>query len=218
MRPVAVVVEGQTEKAFVQNVLQPLAADRDLWLEPTVVPTSTASGVHRGGGSRWKHYRTLLVTLTNQPHWHRIALLLDYYGYPTDGPGHGAVGPPAERTAAMIAAIERDVPDPRLVAGVLVHEFETLVLAAITAEPSVLRGAPFDRQMSDMVARAIRAAGGDVELVDDSPATSPAHRIGAVWPQYRKELDGVRLVAAAPLDVVRALCPTFDGWLNRLLA
>lgn len=60
MRRIAIVVEGQTEAAFVTQVLGPYLG-RDIVVTPIVVITKrSASGAHRGGGS-WRGYRDTLI-------------------------------------------------------------------------------------------------------------------------------------------------------------
>ncbi len=52
-----VVVEGQTEEAFVKGVLRPYLRDRSVWAEPIIVSTSRANGGRKfKGGGNWKHW------------------------------------------------------------------------------------------------------------------------------------------------------------------
>ena len=84
---VVLLVEGQTEEAFVKRVLQPHIGFDAAYLTPIVVHTSRAAdgSAFRGGGG-WAHYNRHLQTLLSQPHWSLVTTLIDYYGYPADAP------------------------------------------------------------------------------------------------------------------------------------
>lgn len=54
------------------------------------------------------------------------------------------------------------------------------------------------------------------EDINDSPQTSPSHRLRRLVPSYRKSVDGLDAIEWVGLHVVRALCPRFDPWLSCL--
>lgn len=216
MKVSVVLVEGQTEERFVSDVLQPHIAATDTWLQPVVVQTSrTPGGIkQRGGGTSWRHFDRDLRTLLGQSHWHRVAVLLDLYGYPADAPGvdEPTAGPARERHARVVAALGARYGDPRFVPGVALHEFETWVIAAAVGRPALL-GQTGPAECLQAVAA---GAGDDVELVNGSSSTAPSKRVARCWPGYTKTIDGIAAITEAGLDHVRHLCPALDGWLRRL--
>lgn len=221
MSPIAILVEGQTEAAFVNKVLQlalnPSAEPDGVWLQPTVVHTGkTASGTtYKGGGSSWKHYGRHLRALFAGSHFRRVALLMDLYAYPRDAPGADiAASDPRERHAGVLAALKEQYPDPRFVPGIMLHEFETLVIASAVGRTSLL----MEREPIQCLREVAAAVSDDVELINDGPQTAPSHRVKACWPDYDKAVDGVAAVGEAGIGHVRALCPAFDDWLRRLTA
>lgn len=99
----------------------------------------------------------------------------------------------------------------RFIPGVLMHEFEALLFS----DCAVLAGAT---GRSDLTAgfQAIRDEFETPEQIDDAPALAPSKRILALAPEYRKLVDGVRAAERIGIQRIRAACPHFNDWLNRI--
>ncbi|RNI23944.1 DUF4276 family protein [Flexivirga caeni] len=213
MRQTVIVVEGQSEEAFVTQVLAPRAADAGVYLTPIVVKHLHGGAVVGRGGGSWKHYEKLLAPLIHQTHWDRVGLMCDFYGYPPAAPGADCPGAtPHARREAIHASLRQAFPDPRFRPCVVLHEFETLVLAALRADRALFPQTPeLDQLVTDL------DGFDDLELVNDSVATSPSHRIATAWPEYQKAIDGIRILTRAPLSRVLSECATFHGWWAELV-
>lgn len=210
----AVLVEGQTEEQFVKVVLNPYAESRGVFLQAVVVRTAyTPTHMHKGGG-RWKHYARDLHRLLAQTHWHRVGLLIDFYGYPPDAPAADEAGTPRTRHHRRVEAIRAAFSDRRFTPHLALHEFETWVLAAAMEGSSVFP----NESVRDTLAGAANAFGGDVELVDDAPRTSPSHRVIQAWPAYLKAVDGIEAINAVPFERLLARCPSLNAWVDELLS
>ena len=117
----------------------------------------------------------------------------------------------------MQDALLRDLPSNmdrrRFVPFVVIHEFEALlfsdcrIFAESIGEPTL--AASF---------HAIRNAFTTPEHIDDSPNTAPSRRVVALLPEYQKPLLGKHAASAIGLQKIRAECPHFAAWLNRLEA
>ena len=214
MRQVAVLVEGRTEECLVEDVLGPIAEKRGLYLVPIVVTTSaTPTRAYRGGG-HWKHYDSSLRGFLGQGHWYRVALLVDYYQYPKGAPGRDCEGLGEGRQRKLVRELRRTYPDPCFRPFVVLHEVETLVLAAIDAGQG---DGWIPRKGLAALRRAVKEAGGP-ECVDDGPATSPSKRLEKADPNYMKTVTGPLLIAQAGLGAVLERCPVFAEWWEDLLA
>lgn len=217
MRRCAVVVEGQSEGQFFTNVLSPLVWTRGVDITPIIVRTKTTpTRAYKGGGRKWGPYRKLASDLLGQPQWAAVGVALDVYGRPEDTPCRDSALTGRALQESIRDAVEADLENAsggrgRIIAGPILHEFETLVLAAVAtgltnAPPTVVYGAK----------NAIQAA-GSVEDVNGGRKTSPSKRLLTWWPEYQKVIDGPALIAEVPFDEVLEACPTFAEWLNRLL-
>ena len=65
---------------------------------------------------------------------------------------------------------------------------------------------------------AIAAAYPTPEDIDERPETAPSKQLFDVFPAYQKTLHGPLAVSAIGIDRIRAACPHFAQWLNRLEA
>ena len=102
--------------------------------------------------------------------------------------------------------------DPnRFVPFVIMHEFEGLLFSDCER---------FSRGVGvpGLHARfqAIRDQFGSPEEINDSSTTAPSKRVIQLLPGYQKLLMGTLAALEIGLDVIRAECPHFRGWLERL--
>lgn len=210
MSQVAVVVEGQTEEAIVGSVLAPAAAAQGVYLRAIIVRTSATQ---RGGG-HWKHYDRLLRGLLAQPHWARVGLMVDYYGYPQGAPGRSGGLSGEDARLALTDALTDSYTDPRFWPLVVPHEVEALVLAALDAGAGdgILPTAGLRT-----LRQTVKDAGG-AERVNTGADRSPSKRLRRADPDYSKTVTGPLLIEDAGLPAILELCPTFASWWRTLVA
>ena len=215
MRQVCILVERQTEEAVVKTPLIDAAEARGIYLIPIIVRTSlTPAGASRGGGS-WKHYDRQLNDLLSQSHWDVIGLMVDYYGYPSGAPGFELPEAPGDqRQLQIVAALKEHYPDPRFHPLVVLHEIESLILAAIRAGGG--RGLLSEKTIEHLI-RAIDDAGGP-EKINNGEKTSPSKRLLALEPEYGKTSTGISILREVGLAAVLDRCPVFAAWWRTLLS
>lgn len=214
-QPIAIVVEGQTEEAFVNQVLAPYVGDA-VFLHPIVTQTKlTARGAHRGGGG-WRGYRDKLSRLVHEPHWALVTTMIDFYGYPVDAPGRDCQAIGSHRPHACVderqRAMAADIPGAWL-PFVMLHEFETLIIAAGAEMPVVLGDTAAPARFRHMIDEA-----GEAELVNDSVQTAPSKRVKEVLPRYRKAQDALAVLGDCDFGAVLDACPRFAAWVGCLRA
>jgi hypothetical protein len=149
--------------------------------------------------------------------------LCDLYGLPADfpdrahQPGDARTGSRCERLEqAMVRDITGSSDDCgvwRLIPYIQCHEFEALVLAASHGLFALFDA---DDQRAGLVTLQADISGIPPEDINDSPQTSPSHRLRRLIPGYRKPLHGPDAIEKAGLPAVRAVCPRFHQWLSRL--
>lgn len=215
MRQVCILVERQTEEAVVKTLLIDAAQARGIYLTPIIVRTSlTPAGASRGGGS-WKHYDRQLNALLSQSHWDVIGLMVDYYGYPSGAPGFELPEAPGDqRQLQIVAALKEHYPDPLFHPLVVLHEIESLILAAIRAGGG--RGLLSEKTIEHLI-RAIDDAGGP-EKINNGEKTSPSKRLLALEHEYGKTSTGISILREVGLAVVLDRCPVFAAWWRTLLS
>lgn len=214
MTTVYVVVEGETEEAFLNQLVAPHLAERGVWLTPMRV---LRGGGARGGGSHWAPWHRHLTGLLRQ-HKNRdvrVSTMLDLYQIPRDIPGWTPLGsqPSLARADGIIEAVRHAIGDARLRPYVQVHEFEALLFADLATVEAEVAGliepaifARLRREVTDI----------EPEAIDDGLQTAPSKRLLRCIPGYRKRVHGPSVAAAIGLPRLRARCPRFGAWLDWL--
>jgi len=211
MTRLKIVVEGQTEEAFVKQVLAPHLRAYELHTTPIVLG---------GGGSFGKALRTIRVTLSSDPGAY-CSTMFDYYGLPPDYPGLNANDcPPSSRLEDRIeyleACLAQAVEDNhRFLPYLQVHEFEALLFADVEVIDRALRLSSAEEVRLDEL-RAIVEHFDHPEQIDDGDDTAPSKRLRRLFPRYDKVLHGELIAHDIGLDRIRAECPHFDDWVSRL--
>lgn len=217
MTRLLMLVEGQSEEAFVKQTLAPWLAERGVFVQgPVVLWTKRlpAGGGHRGGVGSWDQVRkSLLPLLRDGDAW--VTTLLDFYGLPEDLPGlaqHKGQGPAHEQVinvqAEMAGAFGHP---PRFLPFLTLHELE----AWIFAEPTVVSAHFGSPALAARLAAEIPQPGGP-EAINHGPTSHPSARLGKHCPSYKKASDGPTLLGKIGIPAIRTCCPHFAGWLGRL--
>lgn len=100
---------------------------------------------------------------------------MDFYEVPRDTPGFDAERSGAEYREAFLGRMRENLNSYRVQPHLIMHEFVTLVFAAIDAgaRSSLIDAGLF--ALRDV----IRICGGDIEAINRSRETSPSHRLAA---------------------------------------
>jgi hypothetical protein len=224
MTRVNVIVEGQTEEAFVKNVLAPHLQPRQIYLRPLLTPLKRGARKRklRGGiaGSFASAQRFVHRKLTDDTEAYTTTMF-DYYGLPIDFPGmdHADLPPPArwqERVAFLEEQFSEALSDSqRFIPYVQTHEFEALLFSdaeVIDRTLSILQQA--SGQLNEL--RGIVAACGEPEAIDDSPETAPSKRLKQLYPSYDKVLFGELITEEIGIETLCSQCPHFANWIEQL--
>lgn len=209
-------VEGETERTFIEEVLIPHLQDLGVYLTPVLVMTKRASDGRKfkGGVSRYAAVRKDLRNLLADRSVVAVTTMIDYYGVPEDFPGRASLpraGSCYNRVAHLEASFRADLDDPRFRPYLSLHEFEALLLTAPETIATVLPEEAFAHRLVE------EAAGfRSPEEIDDGPETHPAARIARLAPRYRKTLHGPLAIERIGLSAIRRSCPHFNEWVTWL--
>lgn len=220
MTRLIVVVEGQTEEAFLREVLIPHLAARSVWASVTIVGKAVAQRRgHQGrGGGHFRHWLEDIRRILGSDRGPdlRVTTLFDLYGLPEDFPGLIAAQAEPDtqlRCELLQRALGQEVEDHRLIPYLQRHEFEALVLASLPVLRDVLETEE-DLAGLEALMREIRDV--SPEDVNDGPESAPSKRLLRCIPGYRKTLHGPLAAEATGLALIRRACPRFDAWVARL--
>lgn len=208
---VNLLVEGQTEEAFVNELLQPHYALINVFMKAILVQTSVG---HRGGVTSYAKIRPQIERLCKQDPAAFLTTLFDLYALPLDFPGRSspvyATLKGGEDKAVFIErSISKDIGQRNFIPNLIVHEFEALLLTQVDAFC-----AWWDTHSLTPL-RTVRKT-YNPEEINESPRGAPSKRILAVFPNYQKVLHGPLIACDIGLDQIRRECPHFSAWLVKL--
>ena len=223
----AVIVEGQTEETFVNEILAPELGARSVFVFAHRITTKRKHGRSwRGGLLSWKHVATDLILWMKQDFGPDIQFtsMLDYYALPHDFPGYAdlPLTDSSRRIEVLETAMATDIaarlPDyrvrERFIPYIQRHEFEALLFS----NPSAFDAAyPGDSSGIHRV-ESIRKQFETPEDINDGLTTAPSKRIGAIWQDYKKPVAGLLIAQRIGLSAMRRECPGFGRWVSRLEA
>jgi hypothetical protein len=221
MRLLYLTVEGQTEAAFVHDVLREHLATFGV-----MVPAPRFTGPHgRRGGRipRGGMFNTFRHVLEDMRRWMkenaspdaRFSMMVDLYGLPPDCPGTAeAMTRPNghDQAAIMEAALALHLDDRRFIPYLQVHEFEALVLA----EPPRFTEL-FEHDLKGVESLIEECSPfKSPEEINHGQNSHPKARIQNCLPDYDSNIHGPLLAFDIGLQTIRDRCPHFNAWLMQL--
>lgn len=216
-----IIAEGQTEERFVKNTLADHLGLFQISTDVRTVMTSRdkrRGTVYRGGLiSYQKARKDIQIWLKEDGHSEaRFTTMFDFYALPPDFPGYKEAKKtvdPYLKVEMLEQSFQEDIHDPRFVPYIQLHEFEALVLA----DPGKLENEYFEHDEAIRVLQdALKQAGGNPELINDHPETSPSKRILQCIPEYDKVSVGADLAGINGLGFLKENCCHFGSWVNSL--
>lgn len=211
MRRIYLLVEGQTEETFVRELLQPHYACKGLFLTPIIVSTSPG---HKGGVLSYAKVRPQIERLCKQDAGARVSTMFDLYALPNDFPGKldpawPACGGGRQKAVFVEERMAHDIGRANFIPYIMVHEFEALLFT----EPQ-----HFAQWSDDQTVKTLAAVRRDAmpEDINDDPRTAPSKRIIGAMSDYQKPFHGPLIACDIGLDAMRADCPHFHCWLQKL--
>ena len=217
MTRVSVIVEGPTERSFVQQILAP-----SLWPVGVYV-FAIILGVpgHKGGRTNYARVKKDVLRQLSEDRGAYCSTMFDFYGLGGGFPGMPL--PPNLANVDKVIHLERAMKDdiiahaPDLRSGVRfipylqLHEFEGLLFS----DPVGFARGIYQPGLEDDL-RKIRDAFPSPEDINDSTETAPSKRVLNLCPGYRKPLHGTLAALEVGIDAMRRECPHFRDWVERL--
>jgi len=222
---VLVLVEGLTERAFVNDVLCPHLYAFGYSNVSARLLGGAQRNDHRGGIRSWISVRSAILNHLKEDKGCLVTTMVDYYGMPKEGgkgwPGRAKADTMHFQNKAMTVqeALLADICEElgegfnpaRFVPYVMMHEFEGLLFSDCKRFAEGIGH-------SDLAPafQSIRDQFKTPEEINDSPDMVPSKRVKALVPGYQKPLQGLLAVEAITLGIIRAECSHFRQWLERL--
>lgn len=214
MAEVLALVEGPTEETFFKHIITPHLEHRGVHLKPIIV---TTNGSIKGGLSKFAKVETELRNLRRNPNiW--ITTMFDFYGLPSDFPGHDAEAFKALTSSlAKVRFLEGALSDhllfDRFIPFFMLHEFEAILFSDVQKFSVIER-----RPEKIAILQRIRDQFETPEDINNNPNTAPSKRILQTYAEYQKPFHGLLIAQQIGLSTIREQCSHFSAWLGQLEA
>ena len=212
MKNIYVYCEGQTEEAFVNEIICPYLLNCDVYAQPIICSTKrTPTKKYRGGSVNYDKIKSELTIICKMHKNEMVTTLFDYYGMPENTPMIHCNEPDLyQRIQTIEKAIESDIGQPNLIFNFLIHEFEGLLFS----DPSA-----FQLIADDHVVGRIQKMKDEAlspEHINNSVDTAPSKRILSLIPDYAKEKNGTLLSKNIGIDTMMDQCVHFKNWIEKM--
>ena len=209
---IVVLVEGPTEKIFIDSVLAPYLVQKQVIMRPIII----SKHGQKGGDVKFARVVNDIRDHLKQRGDTWLTLLLDFYGI-KEWPGLDEARmqrSPAQKAQKFHEMTKVRVvelfgewrPDVRFLPYVAMHEFEALLFS----HPQILAD-QLGVEVSEI--NEILTECGDPEKINNSPDTAPSKRLENLCERYKKTSTGITIAKAIGIDTMRRKCPLFNAWL-----
>ncbi len=215
MRPIIIVVEGPTEKRFVDECLAPFLLDQfkihDVSARVLGVPGKKGGDV---SFDRMKFDINLQIKTRGDV---IVTMLVDYYGMRTNFPDYKLsllFNQIDSRIIALEKSMNQAIDSRRFVAYFQKHELEALLFS---------KGASLDKYYKAATCEAIQAIRQTVDTPEDINTNQPpSYRLLDLFPinekrRYEKVFDGPLMALELGMNTILADCPRFAHWVQLLV-
>ena len=213
-----ILCEGQSEEAFINQVLKPYFQNTkpQLDLKPIITKTSPR---HQGGGLKYHRIKKEILSLLNHKEAF-VSTFFDYYalhnGFPQYNNQQGDIYQKIDiLEKAFCDDINGNSHPKRFFPHIQPHEFEALLFSDIS---KIIEADTFwqgkDAYFTQL--KSIIDEFPNPELINNSTQTSPSHRLEAIFSNYQKIIHGTNITQKITITHIRTKCRHFNEWCEKI--
>jgi len=214
MKRLYIVVEGQTEEAFVKKVLAPY-----LLLKSQQLLCVTPMPIHRGRGARggmvsYEPLKKDVLRLLKDVDAPIVSTLIDFFRCP-DTPGKEVWSKATNHHQEVEwreQEMKRDIGNRHFIPYIQLHEFEALLFSSGVAFREL-----FAPEESEKLCEIVDEY-SNPEEINTTPEGAPSKRILAIVEDYKKVVHGGLIAKRIGIEVIMARCPRFRAWVESLVS
>jgi hypothetical protein len=215
---VIILVEGQTEKIFIEELLIPYIADKNIFLCPIMF----SKPGEKGGDVRFSRAKRDIGNHLKQRQNTYISVMMDYYAI-KDWPGlddskkqKTHTGKAEVLNGETAKVVQELFPEQnrerRFIPYVSMYETEALYFCA----PAVIAG---ELNVNPAEIESILHKCGEPEAINDNPETAPSKRlIKLSRDTFKKTSTGIAIAKTIGIQRMRESCPLFNDWIGKIEA
>jgi len=206
-----IVVEGQTEEEFVNELLAPFLRQHDIYVFPVIIHTSKG---HKGGFVNYQHLKNdVNRLLSSQGRDVIVTTFVDFFRCPDlpEKESWSNITNHVEQVERMETALKNDIQDRRFFPYIQLHEFEALLFSSGDGFRKY-----FNRQVNE-ANQGIVESYENPEDINSAPETAPSKRLLRIVPEYDKVMYGNMIALEIGIDTILNRCQRFRNWLETLI-
>ena len=212
MKPLYILVEGQTEEVFVKDMVRPHLLEHAIF-DVTPIKISTKAGF-KGGFVKYEYLKNDANRLLKQRNDTVISTFVDYFRIPNDIPDYGnclQIHNIDDRIKCLESSIANDIGNERFLPYIQKYEFESVLFSSNTGFENYY-GVNVSKRTNEIIERY-----SNPEDINDNSATSPSNRLKQIVPQYNKVLTGNILALDIGIERILEKCPRFRDWVTKII-
>ena len=213
MSRVRILVEGQTEETFVNEILSPHLNLMGVYPHALLF--------RQGGGSfGYQRARKEILNSLKEDTGRICTTMVDFYGMPNDWPARmesQSCRNYQDKAQRIELALSEDIVaqmidswnPSQFIPYVQMHEFEALLFSdtSIIAESNTIVSTQLENVLQSFSCP---------EEINDNYHTCPSRRIKQYIADYVKTVDGIIAARKIGLETMRRECPHFNEWITKL--
>lgn len=211
MKRLIIIVEGQTEEEFVNQVLAPHFRTKDILSVASIkIATSSTS---KGGFVNYQHLKNDVLKRIREKDV-IISTFVDYFRIPTSIPDYSACQSKRnvdERITCLERAIATDINFPNFIPYIQKHEFEALLFSSSLGFENLYDGDVISKTTS------VIAEYQNPEDINSRPEFSPSKRLISIMGSYEKVFEGNMIALEVGINTMLEKCPRFKNWVDKLI-
>lgn len=219
-----IIVEGQTEEAFVGQLLEERFAFKGIYIKKRAIETSRVRErsirlgqktfkIYRGGISTYSKAKRDIKAWLREDKGAYLTTMFDLYALPEDFPNFEAAldkPNPYEKVKLIEKGLAEDINDGRFIPYIQLHEFEGLLFSDVKSIDNICNIYSKSR-LRDL--QKIREQFDTPEEIDNGPLTAPSKRLMNIYDCYEKVAFGIIIAKQIGLDLMMSECPHFREWI-----
>jgi hypothetical protein len=216
-RVLNILVEGQTEKEFVSNLIYPYLLSHGISNVRTI--TIETSPGFKGGDVRYQaRYKPNILQILRGQEDLIVTSFIDFYRLRNDFPYYEEskkLGTVEQKVALIEQGCYEDIRDKRYLPYIQLHEFEGLLFSAPNGFNELFPDLP-KANKKELIETIQQFP--NPELINDRPMFAPSKRLQRLIPEYQKPLYGNMIALENGFHTILARCPRFRNWIETLIA
>ncbi len=215
MKRLLIIVEGDTEKEFVNNILAPYLFSKGIGnVQCFKIKHS------KGGLSKYEHLKKDIINSLYEDNV-IVTTLIDFYALPKDFPKYEEAIKFEDKLMCvdfLENAIKEDIENSQqktfnnLIPYIQLHEFEALVFSSKKGIENLFT----PKQANFNEFEKIFNAYTNPEEINNDPNNAPSKRLKLLIKGYNKFVDGIMIIDEIGINTILSKCPRFNNWISLL--